>query len=732
MSQKLSIIDYAGLTNKNNNNAGNILIISKNSSNNSKNNESFITLKKGEKKVQISLGKDKISLNNNNIKNKILQLKKNMTKLSKRKNEINKDKEERLNTTDRLKVEKEEVLIFQRNSYELEDDKFKDTKDNKENILVINKSQKEDNGKLMLKTNKKIKKNLNKNDKKIIKIKPRIKELIKSNDNSKFNSNSLSKRFEKENNKKQSINDKELIKSENNSINDKNIEENNIFSDNININKKKKIKIKIENITDPNIYEENNNNITDNNNDNINNINENEKTIEYEDNNIEEDEKSNRTKAEAMDIVNIIEEENMANINSNFYTFQSTIQTNKSKQLIVDTIQKNTINTINNSSNNNITDTISTFRKNEIISSTQEGTISRQNEPLSTLFKDNNSLVPININIKRKNRFKKLVNVNSQNINLLNQLGINSNKKKSLNKNKKAISIRDLHSEYDNCQLCGRKCPKVKLYSAECEKHLICKKCFKLYYDDIIKKGETEMLCPFIQCKAQMDFYTIKSLISNENLKILYENAINNRNKNHSYDNTKTLGDFSSSRNNDNLKLYSRKNILDINKKSYKNIFINFKSSKELICPFCYEQNIFSRAGGHYMKCLNCGYAICKYCGKEYKENHMEIYDENHCKIYYRKFIIPIQKSKNFMKIFLQLIYILASFFIIFAGVFFYIFNFMKYIFKPNRKNTFINCFKISVIWFMTIIFYMIIFPFIFIFIPYIPLIITACEIFNI
>ena len=688
MSQKLSIIDYNNkLSKKNKNRNNNIIIISKNSSNKSRNNESIMTLKRGEKTVQISLGNNRITLDNIQLKNKMLDLKKNMTRLSKRQktNEINKIAKERLNTTDRLKIEKEDVLIFQPQSYEFGDEKYKNKiKQNKENYFSnINRTAKDDidNG-IFFNNYKLVKKNKNKKDNEIIKIKPKIKSLLINNEISNY----ISKR---EDNKQKFKNNEIMIRID--GAEDKNNNE-----DIKSMDKNMNIEIKS--------------------------ISENKKTIEQNDNSIE-DEKSNRTKAEAMDIVNILEEENMANINSNFITIQSA----KSNGV------KNTINTYNNSSNNFITDTISSNKKNEIISSTQEGTISKSNEPISTLLKNKSiSLIPINITTKKGN-FSKFNNFQSQNLNILNQLEINRNKKKALKNNLNAINMRELHSVYDHCQLCGKKCPMVKLYSAECEKHLLCKKCFKTYYEDVIKKGEKNLVCPFIQCKSPVNIYTIKSIINNEVFKYYREtNSIINNFRRHSFERTKPFGEFSSNENINQVNLFSRRNILDINTNNYKTAFIDNKYSKDSICPFCYEKSIFSGGSGHFMKCLNCENAICKYCGKEYNENHMEIYNENHCKIYYRKYIIPFKKSNCSIQIIIQLVYLFASFFIMIACPFYNINNFTKTIFKPKREMSIINCIKIFIIWLISILLYLIIFPIIFIFLPYFPFIIIIFDIFNI
>ncbi len=702
MSQKLSIIDYNNkLSKKNKNGNNNIIIISKNSSNKSKNNESIMTLKRGEKTVQINLGNNRITLDNIQLKNKMLDLKKNITRLSKRQkfNEINKIAKERLNTTDRLKIEKEDVLIFQPQSYECEDEKYKNKiKQNKENYFInINKTAKEDlDNELFFNNYKLVKKNKNKKDNEILKIKPKIKNLLINNEISNYISNSKSKRDEKNQDNKQKCNNSEIM-------------------------------IKIDNANDNNNNEDKKS-IINNMNIEIKSINENEKTIEQNDNSIE-DGKSNRTKAEAMDIVNILEEENMVNINSNFITNQSTFQTKQSKN----NWEKNIIISHNNSSNNIITNTIPNNIKNEFISSTHEGTLSKNNEPISTLIKNkSNSLIPIDI-ITRKGNLNKFNNFQSQNLNILNQLELNRNKKKGLNNNANAINMRELHSVYSLCQLCGKKCPMVKLYSADCEKHLLCKKCFKTYYEDIIKKGEKKLVCPFIQCREPVNIYTIKSIINSEVFKYYRENnsTINNFRR-HSFERAKPFGEFSSSGNINQSNLFSRRNILDINKNNYKTAFIDNKYSKDSICPFCYEKSIFSGGSGHFMKCLNCENAICKYCGKEYNEDHMEIYNENHCKIYYRKYIIPFQKSKSSIQIFFQLVYLFASFIIMIACPFFYINNFTKTIIKPKKEKFFIYFIKIFIVWLISILLYLIIFPIIFILLPYFPLIIIIFDIFNI
>jgi hypothetical protein len=285
MSQKLSIIDYNNkLSKKNKNGNNNIIIISKNSSNKSRNNESIMTLKRGEKTVQISLGNNRITLDNIQLKNKMLDLKKNMTRLSKRQktNEINKIAKERLNTTDRLKIEKDDVLIFQPQSYEFGDEKYKNKiKQNKENFFSnINRTAKDDidNG-VFANNYKLVKKSKNKKDNEIFKKKSKLKSLLINNDIS----NNISKREDN----KQKFNNNEIMIRINSAHDRNNNEDKKSMDNNMNIE--------------------------------IKSIKENEKTIEQNDNSFE-DEKSNRTKAEAMDIVNILEEENMANINSNFIT----------------------------------------------------------------------------------------------------------------------------------------------------------------------------------------------------------------------------------------------------------------------------------------------------------------------------------------------------------------------------------------------------------------------------
>ena len=114
-----------------------------------------------------------------------------MTRLSKRQktNEINKIAKERLNTTDRLKIEKEDVLIFQPQSYEFGDEKYKNKiKQNKENYFSnINRTAKDDidNG-IFFNNYKLVKKNKNKKDNEIIKIKPKIKSLLINNEISNY------------------------------------------------------------------------------------------------------------------------------------------------------------------------------------------------------------------------------------------------------------------------------------------------------------------------------------------------------------------------------------------------------------------------------------------------------------------------------------------------------------------------------------------------------------------
>ena len=87
-------------------------------------------------------------------------------------------------------------------------------------------------------------------------------------------------------------------------------------------------------------------------------------------------------------------------------------------------------------------------------------------------------------------------------------------------------------------------------------------------------------------------------------------------------------------------------------------------------CPFCCEESLFSKTNTHYSKCFNCLSKVCKYCYKEFVEGHIDIHSIDHCKVYYRYERKDLNNSGLCLRLFLQLFFVIACYFLCFASTF--------------------------------------------------------------
>jgi hypothetical protein len=261
---------------------------------------------------------------------------------------------------------------------------------------------------------------------------------------------------------------------------------------------------------------------------------------------------------------------------------------------------------------------------------------------------------------------------------------------------KKQIVYKIISKEYLECIVCEKTVNLKKLYCAECNKHYICRRCCKNYYEEKIENGEREFKCCLQKCPEIFDLNKLSHIISKQHYNIIIdEEKLLNKKLKIKYE------EFNA--NLDTMKIYNEKHVLDINNNEK---FFFYKKSKVYICPKCNQNSLFGKTGTHFVKCLNCLHKICKYCLKTYDNYHMDIVQENHCKVYYRKEEEEDQKKDSCIEnILYEFLFLICSFLFMFIGSWYYIKNIIKFIFcLSNRKN--LNCFLEFFVCLFTFIFF--------------------------
>ena len=145
--------------------------------------------------------------------------------------------------------------------------------------------------------------------------------------------------------------------------------------------------------------------------------------------------------------------------------------------------------------------------------------------------------------------------------------------KETKNNNDKDNENDNENDIYHLCKICDHAFPKKRLFVAECKKHFLCRRCAKNYYEDIIENGIREMCCPFIQCKKPINLEIVKKLISKSHLNCLYIDKNNIDEK----QNMLFMAKIKTNVKKDNLELYTKKNVFEIN--SNRN-FYNYNNIK--------------------------------------------------------------------------------------------------------------------------------------------------------
>ena len=334
----------------------------------------------------------------------------------------------------------------------------------------------------------------------------------------------------------------------------------------------------------------------------------------------------------------------------------------------------------------------------------------------------NKDILNLKNNIINKEEKKILDNNNKENINKLKD-EFNLNKKDDEeNKNVKLAQSLPLRQHfnyvYKTCSICEHAYPTAKLYVASCNIHYLCRKCAKNFYEDLIENGAKEMLCPFKTCNKPIDIENIENLISKEHF-----NLLNNDNKNiQETQNKFCFTKLKSTFDQENLQLYTKKHVIDIN--NNKN-FYDYNNIKGVFCPNCSKDSLFSKTNTYFFKCLNCQSKICRYCLKEYNSRHMDINSAEHCKVYYRFEDDGIRDLKLCYNFFMQLFFVFASYYLCFAGVFYFIRSIFFNIFCIRKNH---NIFLYILSYLFTAILFVIFIPLIVPFYPFFPYIMAVFD----
>ena len=317
-----------------------------------------------------------------------------------------------------------------------------------------------------------------------------------------------------------------------------------------------------------------------------------------------------------------------------------------------------------------------------------------------------------NINV---NNFIIQNNDNNNNKNLIKNKRNNNENKNTKFRSLNFINIIQPPIIYKMCLICEHTIPLSRLFCAKCYEHFLCKKCTKSYYEDQIDSGVREMVCPLWKCGIPVDVEELKNFISNEH----YKNLTSNSDTNQNY---LLLAKLKTESTPENVELYTEKHVLDVdtNKK-----FFSFNNMKENYCSNCNKYALFSKGNSHFSKCLNCECKICKFCLKEFTNEHLDLNRPNHCKVVYRYSENNEQKTKIFLRFLLELFFVFANFFIILIGIFLLIRRKFFICFKMKKNK---NCFKYIFLYLFTFICILIVFPFIYILFPVFPSLLTFFD----
>ena len=228
----------------------------------------------------------------------------------------------------------------------------------------------------------------------------------------------------------------------------------------------------------------------------------------------------------------------------------------------------------------------------------------------------------------------------------------------------------------------------ITLYSTHLCIHKFCKICGRNYYEELIELKAFSLKCPKYSCEKNLTMKIIRSLISPFYFKRIKKSSKPKINKiNEKID-----------------KCLLNKNIFELTEKP-NDIMKDYLKVKSLVCTKCNKPALFGRNSCLYVKCLNCSFQLCKYCFKEYNDEHLNQRSQSYCKIFFRnRFLIKGKKSE----IFFHFICFFVGYLVFLTGMNKKICSF----FISERKHPFIFSFVFILFYFFIIFFSFFIFPY--------------------
>ena len=377
--------------------------------------------------------------------------------------------------------------------------------------------------------------------------------------------------------------------------------------------------------------------------------------------------------------------------------------------------------------------------------------IYNENENITDNISENKQL----ISIKKLKKFNNPINVdqnkNIQPIQILNNKDKSSKRESKFSKNNSTNLFEDNNNRIipakidDNrrlkCLICEKVFKENKIFAPRCEKHLMCRKCIKSYYEEIIENNSFILKCPFTKCNEEIDFEILKTIISpihcemiitqqkksknsSNNIYNLNNNSISNSvGKELILKDTKLI--FNTKIKNDNLKFYSQNHVIDIN--SNEKLYM-YNKNKDIFCQKCLNPTLFTKINGYFIKCLNCDYKLCKYCLREFSDYHMDIMSPNHCKVYYRRDDYYFDNPHIIIKYLLQLFFVFSMYYLTFAGIFYIVLGFSKKLIKISIHNKCLLLIFICFAYLFSFIVLLACSPFIIIIHPFFPSILSLVD----
>ena len=143
-------------------------------------------------------------------------------------------------------------------------------------------------------------------------------------------------------------------------------------------------------------------------------------------------------------------------------------------------------------------------------------------------------------------------------------------------------------------------------------------------------------------------------------------------------------------------------------------------------CPFCNEETLFKFTNNHFYKCLNCLSKVCKYCFKEFNNNHIEFNYPERCKVYFRLSDSNDNAENKFCQFLKQLFFVIAIYYLTFVGIFLVLRDKFFIIFDVKKRNIFLIKYIFG--YFFSFIIFIIVIPFLIIIYPYFPSIIGIFD----